>query len=398
MLLWRVSMDTKPPKLLDRVRHAIRTRHYSRRTEEAYVYWIRRYIVFHKKTHPANLGASEIAAFLTWLAVQQHVSASTQNQALSALLFLYKHVLGIEVGRIDQVPRARMPIRVPVVLSRDEVKRVMEQLTGTMWIIVVLLYGAGLRIQDCLELRVKDLDFDRHQIVVRRGKKQKDRLTMLPTVVRERLQAHLSEVKGQRERDLAKGVGRVVLPFALDRKYPKASTDWAWQFVFPAARICRDPQWGPPSRYHLHETVVQKAVNKAVREGLTKAASPHSFRHYAATHLLEDGYDIRTVQELLGHADVSTTMIHLHVLNRGALGVRTRSIGCDKRQPRGFSPHGSRVNTSPVRSRIRQQHRGHQPFTKAANTNFHPVHTCNGGAYPFRSRANTATMRALGPC
>ena len=211
------------------------------------MYWIRRYIVFHKKTHPASLGAPEISAFLTWLAVQQHVSASTQNQALSALLFLYKHVLRIEVGRIEDVPRAQVPIRVPVVLSRDEVKRVMEHLTGTMWIIVVLLYGAGLRIQDCLALRVKDLDFDQHQIVVRRGKKQKDRLTILPTAVRERLQAHLGEVKRQHERDLAKGVGRAVLPFALDRKYPKASTDWAWQFVFPAARICRDPQWGPPS-------------------------------------------------------------------------------------------------------------------------------------------------------
>ena len=200
----------------------------------------------------------------------------------------------------------------------------MEHLTGTMWIIVVLLYGSGLRIQDCLELRVKDLDFDRHQIVVRRGKGQKDRLTMLPTVVRERLQAHLSEVKQQHERDLAKGVGRAVLPFALERKYPKASTDWAWQFVFPASRICRDPRWGPPSRYHLHESVVQKAVTKVVRQaGLTKRASSHTFRHSFATHLLEDGYDIRTVQELLGHADVSTTMIYLHVLNRGALGVRS---------------------------------------------------------------------------
>ena len=312
------------PKLLDRVRQAIRVRHYSRRTEEAYAYWIRRYIVFHKKTHPASMGAPEISTFLTWLAVQQHVSASTQNQALSALLFLYRHVLGIEVGRIEDVPRARMPIRVPVVLSRDEVRRVMEQLTGTMWIIVVLLYGAGLRMQDCLELRVKDLDFDRHQIVVRRGKKQKDRLTMLPTAVRERLHAHLSEVKRQHERDLANGVGRVVLPFALERKYPQASTEWAWQFVFPAARTCRDPQWGSPSRDHLHETVVQKAVNQAVRQaGLTKHASPHSFRHSFATHLLEDGYDIRTVQELLGHADVSTTMVYLHVLNRGALGVRS---------------------------------------------------------------------------
>ena len=317
-------MDNHPPKLLDRVREAIRTRHYSRRTEEAYVHWIRRYIVFHNKTQPADMGASEIAAFLTWLAVRQHVSASTQNQALSALLFLYGPVLGIALGPIEQMPRARMPIRVPVVLSRDEVKRVMDHLTGTMWIIVVLLYGAGLRIQDCLELRVKDLDFDRHQIVLRRGKGQKDRLTMLPMTVRERLQAHLSEVKQQHECDLAKGVGRAVLPFALERKYPKACTDWAWQFVFPASRICRDPRWGPPSRYHLHESVVQKAVTKAVRQaGLTKRASSHTFRHSFATHLLEDGYDIRTVQKLLGHADVSTTMIYLHVLNRGALGVRS---------------------------------------------------------------------------
>ena len=264
-----------PPKLLERVREAIRTRHYSRRTEEAYVYWIRRYIVFHGKAHPSTMGAPEISAFLTWLAVRQHVSASTQNQALSALLFLYRRVLGIEVGPIEQVPRARMPIRVPVVLSRDEVRRVMEHLTGTMWMIVVLLYGAGLRLQDCLELRVKDIDFDRSQIVVRRGKGQKDRLTMLPMVVRERLQAHLSEVK--HEHDLAHGVGRVVLPFALDRKYPNAPTDWAWQFVFPASRICRDPRWGPPSRYHLHETVVQKAVADAVRRaGLAKRVAPHT--------------------------------------------------------------------------------------------------------------------------
>ena len=233
------------------------------------------------------MGGPEISAFLTWLAVEQHVSASTQNQALGALLFLYKHVLGIEVGRIPDVSRAQTPIRVPVVLSRDEVKSVMEHLTGTMWIIVMLLYGAGLRIQDCLELRVKDLDFDQHQIVVRRGKRQKDRVTMLPTAVRERLQAHLREVKHQHERDSAKGVGRVVLPFALDRKYPKASTDWAWQFVFPAARICREPRWGPPSRYHLHESAVQKAVNEAVREAaLTKHVSPHVMRHYAGSRTI----------------------------------------------------------------------------------------------------------------
>ncbi len=312
------------PKLLDRVRDAIRTRHYSRRTEEAYVHWIRRYIVFHGKKHPSEMGAPEISRFLTSLAVVRHVSASTQNQALSALLFLYKAVLGTELGRIDPVLRARMPIRVPVVLSRDEVSRILKELTGRIWIIGVILYGAGLRIQDCLELRVKDIDFDRHQIVVRRGKGQKDVRTMLPMAVRERLQAHLSEVKRQHEADVAQGVGRAILPFALERKYPNASTDWAWQFVFPATRICRDPQWGPPSRYHLHESVVQKEIVAAVRRaGLTKRVSPHVFRHSFATHLLEDGYDIRTVQELLGHRDVSTTMIYLHVLNRGGLGVRS---------------------------------------------------------------------------
>ena len=252
------------------------------------------------------------------------MSASTQNQALSALLFLYKAVLGMEIGAIAQVSRAKMPIRVPVVLSRDEVSRVLTELTGRIWIIVVILYGSGLRIQDCLELRVKDLDFDRHQIVVRRGKGQKDGRTMLPLAVRERLRAHLVEVKHRHERDLAQGLGRVVLPFAIDRKDPKASTDWSWQFVFPAARICRDPQWGPPSRFHLHESVVQREVAAAVRRaGLTKHVGPHTFRHSFATHLLEDGYDIRTVQELLGHRDVSTTMIYLHVLNRGALGVRS---------------------------------------------------------------------------
>ena len=320
----RPPESAPPPKLLDRVRHTIRARHYSRRTEEAYVHWIRRYIVFHRKTHPSEMGAAEISTFLTWLAVERHVSASTQNQALSALLFLYKDVLGIEVGRLDEVPRARLPIRVPVVLSRDEVSSVLKQLTGKLWIIVVILYGAGLRVQDCLALRVKDIDFDRHQIVVRRGKGQKDVRTILPVAVRDRLQAHLGDVKRQHERDLARGVGRGLLPSAIDRKSPNASPDWAWQFVFPAARICRDPQWGPPSRFHLHESVVQKEVAEAVRRAdLTKRVSPHVFRHSFATHLLEDGYDIRTVQELLGHSDVSTTMIYLHVLNRGALGVRS---------------------------------------------------------------------------
>jgi integron integrase len=270
------------PKLLERVRAAVRMKHYSRRTEQAYVHWIRRFIVFHHKKHPSTMGASEIGAFLSWLAVQRRVSASTQNQALSAVLFLYRDVLEMEVGAIEQVPRARVPSRLPIVLSRDEVGRLMEHVNGKIWIIVALLYGAGLRIEECLQLRVKDVDFDRHQIVVRRGKGQKDRRTMLPVAVSEPLQAHLKEVKRQHERDLAQGAGRTILPFALDRKYPNASTDWGWQFLFPASRICRDPRWGPPSRYHLHETVIQRAVADAAREaGLTKRVSPHTFRHYA---------------------------------------------------------------------------------------------------------------------
>ena len=311
-------------KLLDRVRDAIRTRHYSRRTEEAYTHWIRRYIVFHRKKHPSTLGAEDISAFLRWLAGPQCVAASTQNQALSALLFLYRDVLRMELGAIEHLPRARTPGRVPVVLSRDEVRRVMACLTGVCSLIVTLLYGAGLRLQECLELRVKDIDLDRHQIVIRRGKGQKDRRTMLPIAMRERLVAYLAAVEQQHRHDLAAGFGRVVLPFALERKYPNAATSWEWQFVFPAARICRDPRFGPPSRFHLHESVVQRAVAAATRAaGLTKRVGCHTFRHSFATHLLEDGYDIRTVQELLGHADVSTTMIYTHVLNRGALGVRS---------------------------------------------------------------------------
>jgi integron integrase len=312
------------PKLLDRVREAVRLRHYSRRTEESYVTWIRRFIVHHGKRHPSAMGSDEIRQYLTYLATERHVSASTQNQALSALLFLYRQVLRVDPGPIDHVPHAQTPTRVPVVLSGDEVRAVLDQLSGIPWLIASLLYGAGLRLQECLELRVKDIDFDRNQIVVRRGKGQKDRRTMLPARVKAPLTTHLTLVKQQHQRDLSQGLGRVVLPAALERKYPNAGTDWAWQFVFPAGRVCRDPRFGPASRYHLHESVVQRAVTAAVRRaGIPKRASCHTFRHSFASHLLEDGYDIRTVQELLGHADVSTTMIYTHVLNRGALGVRS---------------------------------------------------------------------------
>ncbi len=288
----------------------MRTRHYSRRTEEAYAHWIRRYIVFHGKKHPSGLGADDISAFLTWLAVQRRVSASTQNQALSALLFLYREVLVKDIGQVPAVVRARTPERLPVVLTRQEVTAVLGQLTGTMKLFVLLLYGAGLRLLECLELRIKDIEPDRQQIVVRQGKGQKDRVTTLPASAKMVLLRHLEVVKQQHHDDLARGFGRVVLPFALDRKYPGAATEWRWQFLFPATRICRDPRFGPPSRYHLHESVVQRAVAEAARRaGVTKRVSCHTFRHSFATHLLEDGYDIRTVQELLGHRDVSTTMI-----------------------------------------------------------------------------------------
>lgn len=317
-------MTSEAPKLLDQVRDAIRARHYSRRTEEAYVHWIRKYILFHGKRHPRELTASHVTAFLTALAVKQQVSSSTQNQALSSLLFLYRFVLRVDLGEIAPPPRARTPHRVPVVLSTADVKKVLEALEGVPRLVATLLYGAGLRLQECLEIRVKDVDFDRREITVRRGKGGKDRRVMLPDVVREPLARHLGDIKRQHEKDLADGFGRVVLPEALARKFPGAPTEWRWQFVFPAGRICRDPQFGPPSRFHVHESVIQRAVTTAARNaGVTARVTCHTFRHSFATHLLETGSDIRTVQELLGHADVSTTMIYTHVLNRGGLGVRS---------------------------------------------------------------------------
>jgi integron integrase len=302
------------PRLLDQVRGAIRVRHDSYRTEETYVDWIRRFILFHGKRHPAEMGAPEVARFLSHLALRAHVSASTQNQALSAILFLYRDVLGRELGLVEGVVRAEPSVRLPVVLTREEVKRVLGQLDGTAWLVAVLLYGSGLRLAECLELRVKDIDFAASQIAVRAGKGRKDRVTPLPAAVKDRLARHLAHVREQHERDVAQGFGRVVLPGALERKYPGAATSWSWQFVFPAARVCRAARWGGPTRFHLHKSAIQRAVARAVRcANITKRASAHVLRHSFATHLLEDGYDIRTVQELLGHADVSTTMIYVVV-------------------------------------------------------------------------------------
>jgi integron integrase len=313
-----------PPRLLDLLRQAIRLRHYSRRTEVAYVRWVRRYIIFHDKRHPAELGGVEVTRFLSWLAEERRVSASTQTQALSALLFLYRHVLRLDVPWLTEVVRAPARPKVPVVLTREEVRGVVRRLQGPERLIVMLLYGSGLRLLEALRMRVKDLDFDQDQIVVRGGKGDKDRLTMLPQSLKADVRRHLSEVRVLHERDLGRGAGAVELPTALARKYPNAERDWGWQWVFPATRLMRGEGEGVLRRHHLHETVVQRAVTQAVRgAGLQKRATCHSFRHSFATHLLEDGYDIRTVQELLGHNDVSTTMIYTHVLNRGAFGVRS---------------------------------------------------------------------------
>jgi integron integrase len=313
-----------PASLLERARQALRARHYSRRTEQAYLAWIARLVAFHGGRAPEEMGEGEINLFLTHLAVQGRVSASTQNQALAALLFLYGSVLRRPLGQIEGVVRARRPRRLPVVLSRREVGAVLDTLEGTPRLVGALLYGSGLRLLECLRLRVKDIDFQRHEITVRDGKGGKDRVTMLPVAVTAQLQAHLERVRRQHAKDLARGLGRAPLPDALARKYPRADRQWAWQWVFPASSHYIDAQTGVRHRHHLHESVVQRAVKEAVRRaGLTRPASCHSFRHSFATHLLEDGSDIRTVQELLGHKDVKTTMVYTHVLNRGGRGVRS---------------------------------------------------------------------------
>jgi integron integrase len=310
------------PRLLDRVRSAIRTRHMSRRTEEAYVFWIRRYVRFHDRRHPATLGPEEVTRFLSSLAETHRVSASTQNQALSALLFLYRHVLGVDLPWLEGLVRAKRPAHVPIVLSREEAAAVLSRLSGPGWLMVALLYGAGLRLLECLQLRVKDVDFGRGEIVVRRAKGGRDRRTVLPGAVRRPLAAHVQRVRGQHEDDLARGAGWVELPHALDRKYPNAGREWGWQWVFPATRTYRHPETGQRRRHHFHKSALQRVVRVAViQAGIAKPAGCHTFRHSFATHLLESGSDIRTVQELLGHRDVRTTMIYTHVLNRGGLGV-----------------------------------------------------------------------------
>ena len=310
--------------LLDQVRAAIRLRHYSIRTEEAYVNVIRRFILYHQKRHPREMGVDEIRQYLSHLATDRQVAASTQNVALAALLFLYREVLQIELPLVEGVERAKRPQRIPVVLTADEVKRVLARITGTHHMMASLLYGAGLRLMECVRLRVKDLDFDYRQIIVRDGKGEKDRRTIFPQPLIEPLRHHLAQIRLQHEADVRLGSGSVYLPYALERKYPKAATEWVWQYIFPASKLSVDPRSGEQRRHHASEDRLQKAVKRAMQgAGIEKRASCHTLRHSFATHLLEDGYDLRTIQELLGHADISTTMIYTHVLNRGGRAVRS---------------------------------------------------------------------------
>jgi integron integrase len=316
--------SSQQPRLLDRLRDKIRLKHYSIRTEHAYVDWVRRFILFHGKRHPMDLGAAEVEAFLTHLAVAGPVSASTQNQAKSALLFLYREVMGSELPWLQNVENARRPQRLPVVLSRDEVASLLSRMTGSNGLIARMLYGSGLRLMEAVRLRVKDLDLSRLEILVRDGKGAKDRVTMLPDSLKAPLQSQLAVARALHERDLVDGLGEVWLPFALERKYPSAAREWAWQYVFPSERLSVDPRSGKTRRHHVDEQNVQRSMRQALRAaGIHKPATPHTLRHCFATHLLESGYDIRTVQELLGHSDVSTTMIYTHVLNKGGRGVKS---------------------------------------------------------------------------
>lgn len=310
------------PIIVDKLREAVQARHYSRRTEQTYVNWIKRFIHFYGNRDPLEMGEKEINTFLSHMAINEHVSASTQTQALCAIVFFYRHVLNKDIGLLEGLIRAKKPKRLPVVLTKQEVKAVIGFLEGGKWLMGILMYGAGLRLMECLRLRVKDIDFSTNQILIRDGKGNKDRVTMLPVAVNAPLTEHLKRVRQIHQKDLQEGFGHVYMPYALDRKYPNAGKEWGWQYVFPASARFVNPQTGAQGRHHVHESVLQRAVKEAVQKaGITKFASCHTFRHSFATHLLEDGYDIRTVQELLGHKDVSTTMVYTHVLNRGGKGV-----------------------------------------------------------------------------
>jgi integron integrase len=318
------SPAARAPRLLDRVRTVLRTRHYSARTEEAYVHWIRRFVLFHEKRHPADLAEPDIERFLSALATERHVSASTQNQALAALLFLYGSVLDRKLGWLENVVRAKRPERLPVVLTRAEVGAVLEAMQGVEKLCASLLYGSGLRVLEVLRLRIKEVDFAGQQLQVRDGKGRKDRVTLLPASLQPALRLHIDRMRAQHQLDLRRGSGFVELPDALRVKYPAAPEEWPWQWVFPATRHYTDHATGERRRHHLHETVLQRAVHRAgIAAGVAKPVNPHALRHSFATHLLESGSDIRTIQQLLGHKDVSTTMIYTHVVGRGPLGVQS---------------------------------------------------------------------------
>jgi len=316
------GVEAPPPRLLQQLRIHLRTRHYSIRTEAAYVDWARRFILHHGKRHPGDMGAVEVGAFLSHLAVERNVAASTQNQAKSALLYLYKNVLGVDLPWLDEVVQARAPKRLPVVLTQREVRDLLAELNGPMWLMVSLLYGTGMRLLECLRLRVKDIDFDRREIIVREGKGNKDRVTVLPENLIGPLRDQLARTRQLHNKDIEAGFGDVYLPSALAVKYPRAGRAWGWQYVFPSAARGIDPRSGIERRHHVFPESVQRAVREAARRiDAAKPVTPHVLRHSFATHMLQAGYDIRTVQELLGHSDVSTTMIYTHVLNKGGRGV-----------------------------------------------------------------------------
>jgi integron integrase len=319
-----VQTTLKETKLLDQVRSVLRVKHYSYRTERSYISWIKRYINFNNKTHPKDLDGKDISKFISHLALKEKVSSNTQNQALCALVFLYKQVFGLDMGEFPEIQWAKKPKKIPVVFSKSEVQTVLKNLNGIHWLMAMLLYGSGLRLNECLQLRVKDIDFEYKQLTVRDGKGDKDRVTILPNKLINPLKDQIEYVKGLFEKDIEKGYDSVYLPFALERKYPNASKELGWRFVFPSDNISRDPRSGKRRRHHLNESVLPKAVRRAIKKsGITKQASSHTFRHSFATHLLEEGYDIRTVQELLGHSNVNTTMIYTHVMNKGVMGVKS---------------------------------------------------------------------------